>query len=308
MPSEAGVPRTRHEKGKTPQETPSKEVDRSEHDTLEEIVSRYVADEAARHALLLHLKRRYVLEAPTDGFPARERFGQRGTFAETTRFGQLSAAARGKAHASRVLRYLASGAVRFCELKGAAELGDQQLTRVLKWGTAHGLVTRTGENKNAAYSLSALGELIVEGFDEPAWLLPASALLRILVRKKVESPACERLQTLHYEDPLADEAALLSGLSKHQVVRSSTVMLGALDRWASSELAAVLWATPESFRHITVAPPVYPQDLQKEVLFKGRTRDDKPDFVGNEGMYAPRLDALAEMLVIRTFEDRKSVV
>lgn len=302
MPSEAGVPRTRREKEKLTQSTHTHEVDRTEHDELEQIVSRYVADEAVGRALLEHLRRRYVVDAPGAGHGADERLHQSSRFAKTTRFGQLSAAARGKAHALTVLRCLALGTVRFGELKGAAELDDQQLTRVLKWGTAHGLVTRTGDNKNAAYSLSALGELIVEGCDEPAWLLPATALLRILVRKKVESPACERLQTLLYEDPLADEAVLLTGLSKHQVVRSSTVMLGALDRWASSELAAVLWATPESFRHITVAPPVYPQDLQKEVLFKGRTRDDAPDFVGNEGMYAPRLDALAEMLVIRTFD------
>jgi DNA-binding HxlR family transcriptional regulator len=228
---------------------------------------------------------------------------------------RLAAAVLAKKHALRILRLIAGqGDARFASIAKAAGLQDPTVNRVLSWALSNGLLQRWADEPNVHYRLSALGETVLETIDEPQWVSMAATLVRIGVRRQLLARDGEDWRVEDTAAPIVQRSSMLTGLSPEQAARSLNAFSRALQTAAVSELAATLRFTPyeasqaapemmagqaaePQVNHgIIISPPVFHSPFTLEEQSRA------PELTRRKHLWAPRLDSLAEALVVRTVE------
>jgi DNA-binding HxlR family transcriptional regulator len=228
---------------------------------------------------------------------------------------RLAAAVLAKKHVVRILRLIAAqGDARFVGIARTAGLKDTTVSRVLSWAMSNGLLQRWADEPNVHYRLSALGETVLETIDEPQWVPMAATLIRMGVRQQMLARDGEDWGVEDPTAPIVQRASMLTGLSPEQAARSLNGFSRALQAAAVSNLAAALRFTPyetsqaapevvagrgtePQVNHgIIVSPPVFHWPFTIEEQSRA------PELTRRKHLWAPRLDSLAEALVVRTME------
>jgi DNA-binding HxlR family transcriptional regulator len=227
---------------------------------------------------------------------------------------RLVAAVVAKKHTAEILRVIA-GEVdsRPANLTRATGLSDVKVHRVLTWAMSNGLVLRSAADFNVHYRLSPLGETVLEAIDEPPWVSMAATLIRIGVQRQLLARDGEEWRLEDTAHPIVQRASLLTGLSPERAARGLNEFSRALQTAAVSNLAGALRYTPyaasqpdpagmlspadaESGHDIIISPPVFHR-LMALVNPQGAE-----ELVRWERLWSPRLDSLAESLMVRTVE------
>jgi DNA-binding HxlR family transcriptional regulator len=228
---------------------------------------------------------------------------------------RLAAAVLAKKHALRILRLIAAqGDARFGGIARATGLKDPMVNRVLSWAMSNGLLQRWADEPNVHYRLSALGETVLETIDEPQWVSMAATLVRIGVRQQLLARDGEDWRVEDTAAPIVQRASMLTGLSPEQAARGLNEFSHALQPAAVSNLAAALRFTP--YETSQAAPQVMAEGVTEPQVNHGiiispplshwpfiiQEQSRAPELTRPRRVYQPRLDSLAEALVVRTVE------
>lgn len=198
--------------------------------------------------------------------------------------------ARSKAHASEILSELAQGPCRPEALRKRTSLRDQQIHRVLAWADEEELVRKYKVKGWVFYRATNLAQRILWLLATPKWLSDATIIARAATKNRVLGTPVSKLR---------DEIAAQVGLDAVQVSRALESLTRAMSGRSVSHLAPALQPPGSEARGFIICPIVYPRELDEEVLLNHRTDTNERPFQGNEGYYAPRLDALGEAYVHR---------